>query len=96
MMLLALARPSRSMDLFKLDIRSHTYTRSPAGLIIKAQYLSKQSRPYISKSLTDFFYPRFPDDIDVCPVATIQPYEDFQTPISDTGKISLFLVYIEK
>ena len=95
-MLLALARPSRSMDLSKLDIQSRTYTS--AGLTFKAQHLSKQSRP--SKPLTDFFYPRFPDDTDVCPVVTIQAYErrtlEFRTPISDTGKTSLFLSWIGK
>ena len=95
-MLLALTRPSRSMDLSKLDIRFRTYT--PTGLIFKAQHLSKQSRP--SKPLTDFFYPRFPDDTDVCPVVTIQAYErrtlDFRTPISNSGKTSLFLSWIGK
>ena len=95
-MLLALARPSRSMDLSKLDIQSRTYTS--AGLTFKAQHLSKQSRP--SKPLTDFFYPRFPDDTDVCPVVTIQAYKrrtlEFQTPISDTGRTSLFLSWIGK
>ena len=70
-LLLALARLSRSTDLSKLDIQSRTYTS--ASLIFKAQHLSKQSRP--SKPLTDFFYPRFPDDTHVCPVATIQAYE---------------------
>ena len=70
-MLLALARRSRSMDLSKLDIHYCTYT--PGDLTFKAQHLSKQSRP--SKSLIDFFYPRFPDDTDVCPVTTIQAYE---------------------
>jgi len=42
-MLLALTRPSRSMDLSKLDIRDHSYTTS--GVVFKAQHLSKQSRP---------------------------------------------------
>ena len=43
---------------------------------------------------------RFPDDTDVCPVVTIQAYErrilDFRTPISDSGKTSLFLSWIGK
>ena len=95
-MLLALTRPSRSMDLSKLDIQHRTYTS--AGLVFKAQHLSKQSRP--SKSLSDFYYPRFSDDTDVCPVATIQAYEQrtiqFRTPMSVTGKTSLFLSWIEK
>ena len=69
--ILALARRSRSMDLSTLDIRYRTYT--PGDLTFKVQHLSKQSRP--SKSLIDFFYPRFPDDTDVCPVTTIQAYE---------------------
>ena len=95
-MLLALARPSRSMDLSKLDIQHRTYTST--GLVFKAQHLSKQSRP--SKSLSDFYYPRFSDDTDVCPVATIQAYEQrkiqFRTPMSVTGKTSLFLSWIGK
>ena len=95
-MLLALARPSRSMDLSKLDIQHRTYTTG--GLIFKAQNLLKQSRP--SKLLTDFFYPRFPEDTDVCPVATVQTYEQrtlqFRSPISNTGKTSLFLSWIGK
>ena len=95
-MLLVLARPSRSMDLSKLDIQHHTYTVD--GLTFKAQNLSKQSRP--SKSLADFFYPRFPDDSDVYPVTTIQAYEQkmlqFRNPFSATGKTRLFLSLIGK
>ena len=93
---LALARSIRSMGLSELDIQHHTYTS--AGLVFKAQHLSKQSRS--SKSPTDFYYSRFSDDTDVCPVATIQAYEQrpiqFRTPKSVTGKISLFLSWIGK
>ena len=67
-MLLALARPSRSVDLSKLDIQACSFTSS--GLVFKAQHLSKQRRP--SKPLAAFFYPRFPENPQVCPVVTLQ------------------------
>ena len=63
-MLLALTRPARSIDLSKLDIRAHFYTS--AGVTFKAQHLSKQSRSL--KPLADFFYPRYPEDENICPV----------------------------
>ena len=97
-MLLALTRPSRSVDLSKLDIRSRSFTAE--GVVFKPQHLSKQSRP--SKPLADFFYPRFPDEPLICPVVTIQAYEkrtqEFRAPISgkDSGKTTLFLSWIGK
>jgi len=39
-----------------------------AGVIVKAQHLSKQST--VSKPLADFFYPRFPEDQTVFLVVT--------------------------
>ena len=95
-MLLALARPSRSVDLSKLDIRTRFFTSS--GLVFKPQHLSKQSRQ--SKPLADFFYPRFPEDPQVCPVVTLQAYEartlEFRALKSDSPKTTLFLSWIEK
>jgi len=97
-MLLALTRPSRSVDLSKLDISSRTFTAE--GLLFKPQHLSKQSRP--SKPLADFFFPRFPDDTDICPVTTIQAYEartqGFRAPATNTDKrkTALFLSWIGK
>ena len=50
-MLLALTRPARLVDFSKLDIQARFYTS--AGVIFKAQHLSKQSRS--TKPLVDFF-----------------------------------------
>jgi len=50
-MLLALTRPARSVDLSKLDIWACSF--SSTGVIFKAQHLSKQSRS--SKPLADFY-----------------------------------------
>ena len=94
--LLALTRPSRSVDLSKLDIQARSYTAS--GVTFKAQHLSKQSRP--SKPLADFFYPRFPEDPLLCPVVTLQAYEsktlEFRDLKSDNPKTTLFLSWIGK
>ena len=58
-MLMALTRPARSVDLSKLDIGAHLF--SQAGVTFKALPLSKQSRA--SKPLADFFYPKYPEDL---------------------------------
>ena len=71
-MLLALTRPPRSVDLSKLDIWARSFTST--GVTFKAQHLSKQIRS--SKSLADFFYPRYPEDKTIYPVVTLQAYED--------------------
>ena len=95
-MLLALARPSRSVDLSRLDIQARSFTSS--GLAFKPQHLSKQSRS--SKPLADFFYPRFPEDPQVGPVVTLQAYEartlEFRALKSDSPKTTLFLSWIGK
>jgi len=93
--LLTLARPSRSMDLCKLDIGSRTFTVQ--GVVFKPQHLStKQSRP--SRPLADFFYPRFLENPDVCPVTTLQAYKqrtaEFRALKDGKGKTILFLSWI--
>ena len=95
-MLLALTRPARSVDLSKLDICAHSFKE--AGVTFKAQHLSKQSRP--SKPLADFFYPRYPEDQTICPVTTLQAYEarikEFRAWSSENKKSLLFLSWIGK
>ena len=49
-MLLALARPARSVDLSNLDIRFRSVTSD--GATFRAQQLAKQARP--SRPLADF------------------------------------------
>ena len=95
-MLMALTRPARSVDLSKLDIRARTL--SEAGVTFKAQHLSKQSRA--SKPLADFFYPRYPEDQTICPVVTLQAYEartlEFRAWSTENRKTLLFLSWIGK
>jgi len=95
-MLLALTRPARSVDLSKLDITARSF--SGEGVTFKAQHLSKQSRA--SKPLADFFYPRYPEDQTICPVVTLQAYEartlEFRAWSSENKKTLLFLSWIGK
>ena len=85
-----------TLDLSKLDIRARSFTST--GVTFKAQHLSKQSKS--SKPLADFFYPRYPEDKTICPVVTLQAYEDrtseFRALSTDNQKTSIFLSWIGK
>ena len=72
-MLLALTRPSRSMDLTNLDIRFRHY--SPEGVTFQLQSatLTKQSRQ--TKPVRNFFFPKIEQNKKLCPVLTVQEYE---------------------
>jgi len=73
-MLMALTRPARSVDLYYVNwILGHAPFHWKALRNFKAQHVSKQSRA--SKPLADFFYPRYPEDHTICPVVTLQEYE---------------------
>lgn len=63
-MVMALARPAISTYLANLDIRDQSIT--DGGIIFQSRHLSKQSRS--SKPIQDFFYPRFLEDVALCPV----------------------------
>ena len=71
-MLMVLACPARSADLASLDIHDQSITDE--DIVFLPRHLSKQSRP--SKPIQDFFYPRFPEDENLCPVQTLLAYED--------------------
>ena len=86
-MLMALTRPARSVDLSKLDISNRFFTAS--GVLFKPQHLSKQSRP--SKPLADFFYPRYTDDKTICEARTVE-FRD----LSANKRTLLFLSRIGK
>ena len=92
----ALSLQLLTLDLSKLDIRARSFTST--GVTFKAQHLSKQSRS--SKPLADFFYPRYPEDKTICPVVTLQAYEDrtseFRALSTDNQKTSIFLSWIGK
>ena len=98
-MLLALTRPARSVDLLNLDIRFRSFIRD--GVTFKAQHLAKQARQARpSRPLADYFYPKYSQDLDICPVTTLQVYEartlEFRDVSSDSPKTSLFLSWIGK
>ena len=69
-MLLALTRPSRSLDLAKLDLRG--YRNTPEGAVFTPFALAKQSRP--GKEVKEFFFPSFPENIKLCPVHSLKMY----------------------
>ena len=69
-MLLALSRPSRSVDLSKLDISAHK--SSPEGFAFLPTSLSKQSRQ--GKPMKEFFFPRFEENLHLCPVQALELY----------------------
>lgn len=95
-MLLALTRPSRSVDLSKLDIKTRTFIAS--GVIFKPTHLSKQSRA--SNPIADFFFPSFNQDTCLCPVETLKAYESqtllFRGMDTNTPQTNLFLSWIGK
>ena len=92
-MLLAFARPARSVDLSNLDICFRSVTSDVATF--RAQQLAKQARP--SSPYADCFYPRFTQDPCIRPVTTLQVYEARTLDMaSSKPKTSLFLSWIGK
>ena len=69
--LLALTRPSRSVDLTNLDIRFRQLC--PEGATFQSARLAKQSRQ--TKPVKEFFFPRFEQNTKLCPVRALQEYE---------------------
>ena len=95
-MLLALTRPSRSVELANLDISTGTYVAS--GVIFKPLHLSKQSRA--SRPMEDFFFPELSQDSSLFPVRTLRAYEsqmtEFRNSNENTTQSKLFLSWIGK
>ena len=71
-MLMALTRPSRSIDLAGLDTKCLKY--SPEGATFTSTALAKQSRQ--AKKIADFFFPVFPANDKLCPVTTLRVYQE--------------------
>ena len=89
-MLLALTRPSRSVDLAKLDLRG--YSNSPEGSVFHPLALAKQSKP--GKELKEFFFPRFPENTKMCPAQSLDMYVD-RTKTLRGDNTQLFISFIK-
>ena len=91
-MLLALTRPSRSVDLAKLDLRG--YRNSPEGSVFLSLAFAKQSKP--GKELKEFFFPRFPENIEihVCPAQSLAMYVE-RTKVLRGDNTQLFISFIK-
>ena len=68
---IALTRLSRSVGLYRLDIKTCTFIAS--GVIFKLTHLSKQSQT--SNPIADIFFLSFNQDTCLCPVETLKAYE---------------------
>jgi len=90
--LLALTRPSRSVDLANLSLDYRKY--SPEGVTFTPTKLAKQSKQ--SKPLTNFFFPYFPDNKLLCPVTTLRAYEErTKERRNEHNKSQLFIALIK-
>ena len=69
-MLMCLARPSRSADLASLCIDTCYF--KPEGVVFLPSELAKQAR--VGKPLTEIFFASFPDNNQLCPVHTLRHY----------------------
>ena len=70
-MLLALTRPSRTVDMASLQLDYQQFC--PEGVVFLPASLAKQFRQ--GKPLREFFFPSFLHNSELCPVETIKQYE---------------------
>ena len=90
-MLLALARPSWSADLASLQIDRCRF--NPEGVAFLPAALAKQSRP--CKALTEYFFPSFPHNRELCPVATVRQYLTVTSSLCPEGAVKLFVAIVK-
>ena len=90
-MLLALTRPSRSADLAALQIDRCRF--NPEGVTFLPATLAKQSRQ--GKTLTEYFFPSFSHNRELCPVTTLQKYIDVTSSLRPEGKVKLFVAIVK-
>ena len=93
-MLLALTRPSRSMDLHSLDIS--LMWSNPEGLSFLPSRPAKQTKA--GKTAPHFFFPKFEDKPIICPVKTVSQYIKVTEPLrvrSDEKATQLFIACIK-
>lgn len=73
-MLLALTRPTRSVNLANLDLKFRSWTQD--GVTFKPAVLAKQSNQ--RKERADFYFPAYFTEGRICPVTTLKQYERSQ------------------
>ena len=87
-MSLALTRPSRSVDLSKLDLWGYRVTLE--GSVFLPLVLAKQSRP--GREIKEFFFPRFSENTKLCPIHSLTMYID-RTKVLRGDNTQLFISF---
>jgi len=91
-MLLALTRPTRSVDLKLLDVDLCRWT--PEGVSFIPSGLTKQAKA--GRRVSDYFFPKFSENTLICPVDSVKEYikitEEFRK--TDVRTTQLFLSFI--
>ena len=89
-MLLSLTRPSRSVDLAKLNLVGLRNT--PEGAVFLPTALAKQSRP--GKEFKEFLFPKFAENEKLCPVQSLSLYIE-RTKALRGDATQLFISFIK-
>ena len=89
-MLLALTRPSRSADLARLSLAG--FKTTPEGAVFVPAALAKQSTA--NKAIKDFFFPRFTENVRLCPVHSLTLYIERTRQLRGTST-QLFIAIIK-
>ena len=82
--LCALSRPCRSAELANLSFQSLTF--SPEGVSISPLAPPKQCQP--GKVIKEYFFPLFPENSNICPVATLRLYCDKTKQWRDVERVT--------
>ena len=89
-MLMCLARPSRSAELASLCVDKCYF--KPEGVMFSPSGLAKQARQ--GKPLLDYFFASFPDDKQLCPVETLRHYLQVTNKLRETSS-HLFVAIVK-
>lgn len=90
-MLMALTRPSHSADLASLQLDRRQFR--PEGVVFLPATLAKQSAQ--GKPLSEYFFPSFPHNSELCPVETLRHYEVMTTPLRSQTTAKLFIALVK-
>ena len=89
-MLMSLARPSRSADLASLHLSNCQFKLEGVVFLLSTQ--AKQSRQ--GKALTDYYFASFPHYKQLCPVETLHRYKQMTAPLRK-GNSQMFLSIVK-